>query len=80
MKFATVITDNVANVVATTHLNGWKHIPCFAHILNLIVQDSLKNYPVMNDVSKKCCDIVNCSCKATERLTEIQTTSRQSRI
>ena len=34
---------------------------CFAHTLNLIVQDSLKDDPVTNDVSKKCRDIVSWS-------------------
>ena len=31
-----VVTDNAANVAAV-RLTGWKHIPCFAHTLNLIV-------------------------------------------
>jgi len=75
-KIIAVVTQNAANIVAAICLNGWKHIPCFAHTLNLIVQDSLKDDPVMNDVSKKCRDIVSYfhrSCKATERLMEIQT-------
>jgi len=49
-KVVAVVTDNAANIV--------KHIPCFAHTLNLIVQGSLKDDPVMDDVSKKCRDIV----------------------
>ena len=40
-KVVCVITDN-ANNVAAVRLNGWKHLPCFAHTLNLVVQDSLK--------------------------------------
>ena len=75
-KIVAVVTDNAANIVAAIRLNGWKHVPCFAHILNLIVQDALKDDPVLSDISKKCRDIVTYfhhSCKAAERLREIQT-------
>ena len=74
-KIVAVVTDNAANIVAAIRLNGWKHVPCFAHTLNLIVQDALKANPVLSDISKKCQDIVSyfhCSCKATDRLREIQ--------
>jgi len=58
-KVVAVVTDNAANIVTAIRLNGWKHIPCFAYTLNLIVQGSLKDDPVMDDVSKKCRDIVS---------------------
>ena len=68
-KIVAVVTDNAANIVAAVCLNGWKHVPCFAH-------DALKDDPVLSDISKKCRDIVTYfhrSCKAAERLCEIQT-------
>jgi hypothetical protein len=37
-----LVTDNAANMGATTGLGGWKHLPCFAHSINLIVQAGLK--------------------------------------
>ena len=42
-KISGVVTDNAANIVAAVRLTGWKHIPCFAHTLNLIVQYGLQN-------------------------------------
>ena len=49
-KIVAVVTDNAANIVAAIHLNGWKHIQCFAHTLKLIVQDALKDDPVLSNV------------------------------
>ena len=39
-KLVASVTDNGANMVAGIRLNGWKHLPCFAHTLNLVVQDN----------------------------------------
>jgi hypothetical protein len=41
-KVVALVTDNAANMSATARLGGWKHLPCFAHSLNLIVQAGLK--------------------------------------
>jgi hypothetical protein len=41
-KVVALVTDNAANMSATARLGGWKHLPCFAHSLNLIVQTGLK--------------------------------------
>jgi len=68
--------DNAANIVAAVQLNGWRHIPCFAHTLNLVVQDSLAADPPLSCIQRKCRDIVSYfhrSSKATERLNAIQT-------
>jgi hypothetical protein len=40
-KVVAIISDNAANMLSAARYLGWKHIPCFAHILNLIVQNSL---------------------------------------
>ena len=58
-KVACVVTDNASNIVAAVRLNGWKHLPCFAHTLNLIVQDSLKAYTQLAEIQKKCHRIVS---------------------
>ena len=33
-KVVAIVTDNAANIVAAVRLNGWRHVPCFAHTLN----------------------------------------------
>ena len=53
-----LVTDTASNMVAAARLTGWKHIPCFAHTLNLIVQAALSADPVMADLKKKCKSIV----------------------
>lgn len=75
-KEVAVVTDNAANIVAAVCLNGWKHIPCFAHTLNLVVQNSVSADPVLSSIQTKCRNIVTYfhrSCKATDQLTFIQT-------
>ena len=39
-KIICVVTDNASKIVAAVRLNGWKHMPCFGHTLNLVVEDS----------------------------------------
>ena len=75
-KVACVVTDNANNIVAAVRLNGWKHLPCFAHTLNLVVQDSLKADTQLAEIQKRCRDIVSyfhCSSKASDKLFSIQT-------
>ena len=74
-KVACVVTDNANNIVAAVRLNGWKHMPYFAHTLNLVVQDSIKGDSQLAEIQKKCRDIVSYfhrSSKATDKLTSIQ--------
>ena len=75
-KVVCAVTDNASNIVAAIRLNGWKHLPCFAHTLNLVVQDSIKADTVLAGIQKKCRDIVSYfhrSSKATDKLFSIQT-------
>ena len=41
-KIVGIVTDNAANIVLAVQLLKWRHIPCYAHTLNLIVQTSIK--------------------------------------
>uniref|UniRef100_A0AAZ1Y039 Uncharacterized protein n=1 Tax=Oreochromis aureus TaxID=47969 RepID=A0AAZ1Y039_OREAU len=56
------------------HKAGWRHFPCFAHTLNLVVKDSVKAVPEVVQVLEKCRVIVSFfhhSTKATEKLKDI---------
>lgn len=44
-KLLAVVRDNGANMVSAVHKPGWKHYPCFAHTLNLVVKDAIKASP-----------------------------------
>ena len=55
-KISIVITDNAINITsAIQSILKWKHFGCYAHTLNLIVQDSLL---IVNDIIKKVKTIV----------------------
>lgn len=68
-KFVYVVTDNANNIIAAVRLNGWKHLPCFAHTLNFVVQDSLKGDTQLAGIQKKWRDIVHISIVAARPLT-----------
>ena len=70
-KVCCIVTDNARNIVAAVNLLGWRHLPCFAHTLNLIVQDSVQGDSEVSRLQQKCKDIVTFfhrSSKATEKL------------
>ncbi|GBP09516.1 Zinc finger BED domain-containing protein 6 [Eumeta japonica] len=48
-KVTAIVSDNVNNIVAAVQSGGWRHIGCFAHTLNLVVQEMQKqmNLPVL---------------------------------
>ena len=74
-KISCIISDNAANMVAAARLTGWRHIPCFAHTLNLIVQESTEKDPVLAEVRQKGRNFVKYfkqSIKARDKLTELQ--------
>lgn len=52
-KVVTVVTDNASNMVAAVDLMRLRHYPCFAHTLNLVVQDSIKNTEEIKLVKEK---------------------------
>ncbi|XP_068083580.1 E3 SUMO-protein ligase ZBED1-like [Anabrus simplex] len=55
----TKVTDNAPNMIKVCHCDSLrlKHLPCFAHTLNLVVQDALKQKEC-SSVFKKCKEIV----------------------
>ena len=52
-----VVTIVASNMVAAIRITGWTHIHCFAHTLNLVVQEALINNSALL-IKKNCKDIV----------------------
>ncbi|KAF2881919.1 hypothetical protein ILUMI_24249 [Ignelater luminosus] len=58
-KISSVVTDNTANMVKAIDLAfGKKHIPCFAHTLNLVAQNSMQQCTELRSLITKVKDIV----------------------
>lgn len=74
-KVHCVVTDNAANVVAAVKLTNWVHLPCFAHTLNLIVQQGIQ---IINDIRVKVKTIVEFFHRSTQANTKLLTA--QTRI
>ncbi|CAG9826077.1 unnamed protein product [Diabrotica balteata] len=73
-KVSCIVTDNAANMIKACDLLRKKHLPCFSHTLNLVVQDNLKK-PITADVLKKCKEVVTyfkSSCVAYKKYIEEQ--------
>lgn len=51
-KITAIVTDNAPNMIRMCELLGIRHMPCFAHTLNLTVNDSLDLPEVMQIINK----------------------------
>lgn len=58
-EITSITTDNGANIVVATKAGGWLHFSCYAHTLNLVVTDSIKQTSELEEVLKKCPSIVH---------------------
>ncbi len=56
-KVVCVVTDNASNMVSAISKTGWRHLPCFAHTLNLIVQNAIKADPIVQQIQLQCKDV-----------------------
>ncbi|XP_072401942.1 E3 SUMO-protein ligase ZBED1-like [Diabrotica undecimpunctata] len=56
-KISCIVTDNAANMLKACELLQKTHIPCFAHSLNLAVQENFKSN-LIQPLLKKCKDVV----------------------
>ncbi|KAK2578599.1 hypothetical protein KPH14_012218 [Odynerus spinipes] len=54
-KVTCIVTDNASNMIKTCGLLKKRHLPCYAHTLNLVVQE---NFDCIKTAIKKCKDIV----------------------
>ena len=57
-KVIAIVTDNAANIVAAVNKLGIKHVPCFAHTLNLIVQKAIDESGRLEKIREKVRDVL----------------------
>lgn len=53
-KVTAIVSDNAANIIAGIRQTGYRHLSCFAHSLNLIVQKALQH---IEHITNKVCTI-----------------------
>lgn len=52
-QICSIVTDNAANMIAAIKQMDIRHLQCFAHSLNLVVQNSIKNTEDVQKLKKK---------------------------
>ena len=52
-KVHCVVTDSGSNIKKAVRLSGWNHLACFAHLLNLVVTDAIKDDNELADLIEK---------------------------
>lgn len=73
-KIIAVVSDNASNIVGAIKQCNFRHIPCFAHTINLIVQKGLKSIQV---IQKKVKSIVEHFKRSSYALSKLQATQQQ---
>ena len=66
------MTDNAANIIAAVRLTGWNHFPCFAHTINLVIQDSMISVKGLQLRVKALVEYFHRSTVATDKFKTIQ--------
>ena len=75
LKAGMVVCDNGTNLLSALRQGQMTHVPCLAHVLNLVVQRFLGRYPGLQDVlrqARKVCVHFRRSYNASARLTDLQ--------
>uniref|UniRef100_A0A8C5PDM3 BED-type domain-containing protein n=1 Tax=Leptobrachium leishanense TaxID=445787 RepID=A0A8C5PDM3_9ANUR len=75
LQLGMVVCDNGSNLLSALHLGKLTHVPCLAHVLNLVVQHFLTRYPGLAELlsqTRKVCSHFRRSFPASVRLAEIQ--------
>uniref|UniRef100_A0A8C5LNF3 Reverse transcriptase domain-containing protein n=1 Tax=Leptobrachium leishanense TaxID=445787 RepID=A0A8C5LNF3_9ANUR len=75
LQLGMVVCDNGSNLLSTLRLGKLTHVPCLAHILNLVVQHFLTRYPGLAELlsqARKVCSHFRRSFPPSVRLAEIQ--------
>ncbi|CAH2095690.1 unnamed protein product [Euphydryas editha] len=77
-KVMLAITDNAKNIVNAINLLGLRHFGCYAHTINLVVEDVLKIVKEHLDKIKNVETYFKRSASATEKLLKYQTQQQVS--
>ena len=75
LEIGKVVCDNGSNLLAALNLGKLTHVPCMAHVMNLIVQRFVHKYPDLQDVLKqarKVCGHFRHSYTANAHFSDIQ--------
>lgn len=80
-KICAVVTDNAANIKSAVNILKLRHISCFAHSLNLIVQDAIdKNIKELVEKIKSIVQYFKQSSFALAKLHEMQNTLNKDHL
>lgn len=71
-KVVAIVTDNAANVCSAVNLTGIPNLPCFAHTLNLVVQQGLETVSPRKSKVKDIVEYFHRSTVAAEKLRALQ--------
>lgn len=71
-KISAVVTDNAPNIVNAIRLNNWRHVPCFAHVLNIGIQHGLDHIKSIMTKMKNIVEFFKQSSLALKKLQDIQ--------
>ena len=67
-KVVAIVTDNAANITGAVKQAGFTHLPCFAHTLNLVVQQGVRSIEPLKVKVKEIVEYFRRSTVAAEKL------------
>lgn len=76
-KVTAIISDNASNITSAFSLGGWRPLGCFAHSLNLVVQNSIIHISEVIGQVKK---IVEYFHKSSQGLKKLQEAHKQMNL
>jgi len=71
-KVVAFITDSSPHVSAAVQLAGWRNLPCFANMLNVMAQEALKEIADVRSKARAAADHFRCNAIAGEMLRSVQ--------
>ncbi|XP_046405072.1 E3 SUMO-protein ligase ZBED1-like [Ischnura elegans] len=79
-KISVVVSDNAANIKAAIKKCHWRHIPCFAHTINLIVKAGVQEISALQIKVKQIVEFFKRRPDATAKLRALQKQSGVSEL
>ena len=71
-KVVAFVTDSSPHVSAAVQLAGWRSLPCFANMLNVMAQEALKEIADVRTKARAAVDHFRCNAIAGEMLRNVQ--------